>query len=123
LDTSNIQARVSLNKGSVLKQPQESGRGQLRAKLRALPLMTLVCVLLLALLAFVQVAHVHSVETTADHCPLCIAMHSAVPVAVTAAIVILVSMDRPAAENQDAGIARPWYPQLFIRPPPLSSQG
>ena len=50
----------------MLKQPQESGRGQLRAKLRAFPLMTLVCVLLLAPLAFVQVAHVHSVETTAD---------------------------------------------------------
>ena len=47
--------------------------------------MTIVCLLLLALLTVVQVAHVHSVETAADHCPLCIAMHSAAPVAVTAA--------------------------------------
>ncbi|MGA2561075.1 MAG: hypothetical protein ABSF17_15490 [Terracidiphilus sp.] len=95
----------------------------LHAKLRALPLMTIVCLLLLALLTVVQVAHVHSVETAADHCPLCIAMHSAAPVAVTAAVVILVPMERPAPELSAPNITRHWHPQLFTRPPPESFQG
>jgi hypothetical protein len=38
---------------------------------------TAVCFILLALLAVVQVAHLHSNESDADHCPLCVVMHSA----------------------------------------------
>jgi hypothetical protein len=49
---------------------------------------SLLCVLLLSLLAFVQVAHVHPAASDADHCSICVAMHSAAPVAVVAAPVV-----------------------------------
>src|SRR5690348_10594290 len=52
----------------------------------------LVCLALLALLTFIQVAHVHSVNTDADHCPICVVLHTAAPVAVAAALIILVEM-------------------------------
>lgn len=79
-----------------------------------------VCLILLALLAVIQVAHVHSLDSTADHCPLCIVMHSAAPVAVAAAIVILVQLGLPAPVLQvRAAPALCWHPSLFIRPPPI----
>lgn len=85
--------------------------------------MTVVCLLLLILLTVVQVAHIHSVETAADHCPLCIAMHSAVPVAVTAAVVILVQVERPVPVVEAPKVTRYRHPQLFTRPPPNGIQG
>jgi hypothetical protein len=83
-----------------------------------------VCLVLLALLAVVQVAHFHPQDTDADHCPLCIVMHSAVPVAMTAAVVVLVKIatGTPAA-LQERAIVRYWHPTLFTRPPPVGSQG
>jgi hypothetical protein len=71
-------------------------RGKRRAKPGALPVVTVVCLVLLALLAVVQVAHVHPVDTDADHCPLCIVMHTAAPVAVAAAVVVLVQIETRA---------------------------
>jgi hypothetical protein len=94
-----------------------------RAKLGALPIATLVCLVLLALLAVVQVAHVHPVDTDADHCPLCIAMHTAAPVAVAAAIVVLVQVERPAPIFETHSVTKPWHPSLFTRPPPDGSRG
>ncbi len=80
----------------------------------------LVCMVLLALLTVVQVAHVHPVETAADHCPLCIVMHSAAPVAAPAAIVILVrvGISTPVLAVREA-VQPCWHASLFIRPPPL----
>jgi len=97
--------------------------GKRRAKLRALPVATVVCLILLALLAVVQVAHVHPVETDADHCPLCIVMHTAAPVAVAAAVVILVQFESPAPIFEAHTVTRYWHPQLFTRPPPNGFQG
>jgi hypothetical protein len=99
---------------------QSHFRDKRRAKPGALPAVTLVCLVLLALLAFVQVAHVHPVETDADHCPLCIVMHSAAPVAVTAAAVILVQIETRAPILETRAVTRYWHPQLFTRPPPVS---
>ena len=45
-------------------------RSDRRARPRAYAVVVLVCLALLALLTVVQVAHVHSVDTDADHCPL-----------------------------------------------------
>jgi hypothetical protein len=92
-----------------------------RAKPGALSVAAVVCLVLLTLLAVVQVAHVHPVDTDADHCPLCIAMHSAAPVAATAAVVVLV--ERAAPVYQTLTISRYWHPQLFTRPPPDGLQG
>jgi hypothetical protein len=97
--------------------------GKRRAKTGALPVATVVCLFLLALLAVVQVAHVHPVDTDADHCPLCIAMHTAAPVAVTAAVVVLVEVERSAPTYKAQTVTRPWYSKLFTRPPPESFQG
>ena len=78
----------------------------------------MVCLLLLALLAVAQVAHVHAVDTDADHCPLCIVMHAAAPVAVAAAVVVLVEVERATPVFEAHTVSRPWHPSLFTRPPP-----
>jgi hypothetical protein len=88
-----------------------------------LSLAAVVCLLLLTLLAVAQVAHVHPVDTDTDHCPLCIAMHSAAPVAVTAAVVVLVEFERSTPVRETLTISRYWHPQLFTRPPPDGLQG
>jgi len=89
----------------------------------ALPMVTLVCLVLLALLTVVQVAHVHTVETAADHCPLCIVMHTAAPVAATAGVVVLVPIESAAPVFEARTVTRHWHPQLFTRPPPDGLQG
>jgi hypothetical protein len=88
-----------------------------------LSFVTVLCLVLLTLLAVVQVAHVHPVDTDADHCPLCIAMHSAAPVAVSAAVVVLVPVERTAPVYETLTISRYWHPQLFTRPPPDGLKG
>ena len=92
------------------------------SKLFALPrnaaMATVVCVILLALLAVVQVAHVHPISTDADNCPLCVVLHSAAPVAAAVAVVILMQLGTAAPVVETRSVARPWHPALFIRPPP-----
>ena len=78
----------------------------------------LVCLTLLALLAVVQVAHIHPLVSDADHCPLCISMQSAAPVAVMAAVVVLVSFGSPAPVVESRAAVRHWNPKLYTRPPP-----
>jgi hypothetical protein len=82
-----------------------------------------VCLVLLALLTFAQVAHVHPTETAADHCPLCIVMHSAAPVAPVVAAVVLVHIERTLPVFETHTVTRYWHPQLFTRPPPSGLQG
>jgi len=81
----------------------------------------LVCLALLALLAVAQVAHTHADNTDADHCQLCIVMHSVVPAVAVAALLslVLVSVAVPAPEL--APVPRRWHAQLFTRPPPDGS--
>jgi hypothetical protein len=86
-------------------------------------MVTVVCLILLALLTVVQVAHVHTVETAADHCPLCIVMHAAAPVAVTTAAVVLVQVESAAPVYEARSVTRYWHPQLFTRPPPNGLKG
>jgi len=93
-------------------------RGDRRREPRAFGAAALVCLVLLALLAVVQVAHIHPLDNDADHCQLCIAMHSAVPVAVLAAAVILVRIGNSAPVAEARVIVRHWQPKLYTRPPP-----
>lgn len=90
-----------------------------RAKLSAWTWVTAVCLILLALLAVNQVAHSHVLETDADHCPLCIAMQSAAPVAVAVAAVILVQVGAFEQAAEAHAVIRYWHPKLFTRPPPI----
>ena len=80
----------------------------------------MVCLVLMALLAVVQVAHVHPLEGDADHCPLCIVMHAVVPVLAAAAIIILVQVGTPTSAFSTRAIIRTWHPTLFTRPPPAT---
>jgi len=89
-----------------------------RRKPRGFQAAALVCLALLALLVVVQVAHVHAVESDADHCQLCIAMHSAAPVAAIAAVIVLVRMRSEAQVFEAHAVIRHWHPKLFTRPPP-----
>ena len=82
---------------------------------------TVVCLVLLALLAVVQVAHVHPLESDADHCPLCIAIHAVVPVAVAAATIMLIQVGTPVPVLEPRAILRHWNPTLFSRPPPSAA--
>lgn len=96
-------------------------RSDRHARPRAYAVVVLVCLALLALLTVIQVAHVHSVETDADHCPLCIVMHTAAPVAAAAAVVVLVQIEAVTTVFAIRPVITKWHPQLFIRPPPVPS--
>lgn len=77
------------------------------------------CLVLLALLSVVQVMHVHAVAADADHCQLCIAIHSVVPLLVMAAALLLIKTQTSGPALQQARpVARYWQSSLFIRPPP-----
>ena len=96
------------------------GRNRNRRRPRTFVAATVVCLVLLALLAVVQIAHVHPLETDAGHCPLCIAMHAAAPVALAAAVVILVQVGTPVPVLEPPAVLRHWHPSLFTRPPPAA---
>ena len=93
-------------------------RSNRHARPKAHLVFVVVCLALLVLLAVIQVAHVHSVDTDADHCPLCIVLHTAAPVSIAVAVIVLVQMETlsPVVEIRPIRIA--WHQQLFIRPPP-----
>jgi hypothetical protein len=78
-----------------------------------------VCLVLLALLAVAQVTHVHAVGSDADHCPLCVVMHSVVPFVVLAVGIVMIRLGTEAHPPLEVRtICRYWHPTLFNRPPP-----
>jgi hypothetical protein len=80
-----------------------------------------VCLVLLAFLAVLQVAHVHPIQSDADSCQLCVTMHSAAPVPTAAAVVALVKAGTPTAIVDEQVVVRHRLPKLFTRPPPPAS--
>jgi hypothetical protein len=73
------------------------------------------------LLALVHMAVGHSANTDADHCPLCVVMHSVVPFLVMMVAVLLVRIESAAPVLLEIqAITRYWHPILFTRPPPIS---
>ena len=97
-----------------MKRRSERGPWALRAT-------SLICLLLLTLLTFVQVAHVHPAATDADHCPICVVMHSAAPVAVVAAAILYVRALVPVPVPVFHSVVRHWHCSLFNRPPPTEA--
>jgi len=87
-------------------------------KARALRASSLICVLLLALLAFVQVTHVHPV-TDSDNCSICVVMHSAAPVAAAVAPVMVTTTTALVVAPVIRIVSRQWDYTLFNRPPPV----
>ena len=100
--------------------------------LRAL---TIFCVLWLGVASTAQAAHIHGqwlphsgpevskhntgpITTTEDACPLCVAMHSAMPaqlVAATPAAIVALPQVFAVAEHSAPPL---WHFELFSRPPP-----
>ena len=78
----------------------------------------IVCLVLVALLAVMQVPHLHQNANDADHCALCVVMHTAAPAAVAAAVVVMVQLGISTLTAKPLPISRYWHPQLFTRPPP-----
>jgi hypothetical protein len=94
-------------------------RSALRGRSIALPVVAILCVLLLGMLTAVQVAHFHSNQTVADHCPLCVSVHSAAPVAAAAlASIFLVQIGRSAPILEQQFVAHRRDTRLYTRPPP-----
>ena len=94
-------------------------RSDRRPKPSTLGLAAIVCLILLVLLAVAQVTHVHAVGSDADHCPLCVVIHSVVPFVVMAVGIVMIRLGtatQPPLEVRT--ICRYWHPTLFNRPPP-----
>ena len=77
------------------------------------------CLVLLALLAIAQVAHLHTNQADADHCQLCIAMHTVAPTAIAAVAIVFVRLGASAPEAEPNVVVRRPQFRLFIRPPPV----
>jgi hypothetical protein len=95
-------------------------RGKYRARQSFLPVVAIVCLVLLTLLSVAQVAHLHSSDTDADHCQLCIVMHTLAPVAAAAAAIVMVQLGASAPQAEPIVIVLQRQLRLFIRPPPVS---
>lgn len=91
-----------------------------RGRTGFLPVVATVCLVLLALLAVAQVAHVHPNQADADHCQLCIVMHTVAPTAIAAVAMVFVRLGASAPEAEPIVVARQPQFRLFIRPPPVS---
>jgi type IV secretory pathway VirB2 component (pilin) len=87
---------------------------------RFLPAVALLCLVLVAMLAVAQVAHVHQNQTDADHCQLCVVMHTVVPVAALSAVIEIVRMGVFAPRAEPVSVVWRRQCRLFIRPPPSS---
>ena len=72
------------------------------------------------MLVIAQVAHVHPSQSDADHCQLCIVMHTVVPVAAATAVITVVQLGASTPQAEPVVIARQRQIRLFIRPPPIS---
>jgi hypothetical protein len=115
---SRIQFVCILGEGVLLSGFEAQIRRQRGEKQFAFSLVTVVCLVLLALLATVQVAHLHPFDQDPDHCPLCIVMQTAAPVAVAVALVVMVRMGIFVPVPAPVLISRHRHPKLYIRPPP-----
>ena len=83
-----------------------------------MPAVAVLCLVLLAMLAVAQVAHVHPDQTDADHCQLCIVMHTVAPVAAAAVAIVIVQLGASAPQADPILISHQRQIRLFIRPPP-----
>jgi hypothetical protein len=115
-------------------------RLQLRSNEHAKPMwlriLALSCVLLVGVASSVQAVHIHGQwlpESAAkaaapadasqlpggeEHCPLCIAMHSALPVSASMQPVRMVLIEFRLVQFVDHAPDAAWHFALFSRPPP-----
>ena len=105
----------------------------------ALRMLAIFCILLVAVMSTVQVCHTHDLlprttrshsgipgpnqgpDSSPDHCPLCVAMHSAMPTELQSAPEPVLHMQRLDSVAADAERIFRWRFQLASRPPPADS--
>ena len=92
------------------------------------------CLLLIAVMSTVQVCHVHASQharqgsqqhgdpVPEDHCPLCVAMHSAVPADIQVAPEPLLTVRALESAAADAERIFRWRFELASRPPPAAAR-
>jgi len=111
----------TFTKDAPLRRYRAGSRSGSHSKQRALRVVAVVCLVLLSLLAVAQVMHVHASASDADHCTLCVAMHSVVPIVIMLITVVLVRIGTAAPVFLEIqAVTRFWYSTLFTRPPPAS---
>jgi hypothetical protein len=97
-------------------ESRQGGRKQPQA--RSWAVTAVVCLVLAAFLAVMQVPHLHATQNDADHCPLCVVMHSTAPAAPIAAAVVMVPVGAPAPQAEPTPAPEKQQSRSFIRPPP-----
>lgn len=102
-----------------MSEPKAKSIGN-RARSGFLPFIAAVCLILLAILSIAQVAHLHPNQTDADHCQLCIVMHTVAPSATAVVAVIFVRLGASVFPAEPLLIIRQPQFRLFSRPPPVS---
>jgi len=78
----------------------------------------LVCLLVLAVFATIQVTHVHVNEADPSHCTLCMVQQTAAPVAAMAMAIVMVALGASAPIAEPVAVVRYRRERIFIRPPP-----
>jgi len=78
------------------------------------------CLVLLALLAVAQVAHLHSGDADSGHCQLCAVLHTVAPAAPPAAAIVLVPLGVSAPQAEPPVVTRQRQSRITIRPPPAA---
>jgi len=104
-----------------------------------LRVLTLACLLLVVGASSVQAIHIHGQwlpqnaihagslpngpQGTGgeEHCPLCMAMHSALPVAAHVDVVLLTLVECKAVQALDHSPQTLWHFAMFSRPPPVET--
>jgi hypothetical protein len=100
---------------------QSQLRSDQRPEPSALGLVVAVCLVLLLLLAVAHVSFAHWVDNDTDHCPVCMAMHSVLPLVVMTATIALIRIGTLSPLfPEDHDIVHYWFSTLFTRPPPVA---
>ena len=79
------------------------------------------CIVLLAFAATVQVSHSHADDKSAEHCQICFAIHSAMPVTAAATVVVFTQLQPAPVVLIHAVRPRFWISPFANGPPALRS--
>ena len=114
-----IEVMYSCSERKSLLRKIERTFGKLTQKPSAFGVAAL-CLLLLFLLLAAQLVHLHPTSTDADRCPVCVMLHSAVPVLGSAITMLLFALGASTPLRESAVLVRRPHARLFCRPPPSS---
>jgi hypothetical protein len=79
-----------------------------------------VCLALLVLFTAIQLTHFHTSASEADHCALCVVMHSAAPVAAVASLILMVRLQALLPVMEPCPAPRRRVSPHTTRPPPAA---